>query len=212
MFINIHSHSLKTAEGVFTPRSFGIHPWEASATCDAALRERTLAQLNSPAVSLVGECGLDKCKGPSLQIQLPVFEAQLLLAEQVQKPVIVHCVHATPELMALRRARHWTMPWIIHGFGGSAQLADELWRVGVWCSFGTALTDPRRTKLRTSLQHLGADRIFLETDNSPMDIRQVYATAALLLGLTVDTLCSAIEHNYQIITAQGKNTNTASNP
>jgi Tat protein secretion system quality control protein TatD with DNase activity len=64
--------------------SAGVHPWEADSTTTkvwSALENLVIKQ----EVLMVGEIGLDKLKGPSLEVQMAVFKRQLLLAESVSK-------------------------------------------------------------------------------------------------------------------------------
>ena len=51
----------------------------------------------------LGECGLDKKVQTPLDLQQEVFERQLTLAEKYKKPVIIHCVAAFQELIAIKK-------------------------------------------------------------------------------------------------------------
>ena len=84
-FVDIHTHKSNAVEGVITPRSFGIHPWLTVSEITPIVAE------SFPQDALmVGECGLDKCKGGEWEYQKTVFLQQLDLAERLQKPVVVH--------------------------------------------------------------------------------------------------------------------------
>lgn len=113
--------------------SVGIHPWHAD-TGDVAEVEHLAAD---PRVVAIGECGIDKLRGPGLEVQMPVFEAQARLAERLQKPLIIHCVRAYGEIMALHDRLHPTVPWIIHGFNRNAALARQLTDRGIYLSIAT---------------------------------------------------------------------------
>ncbi len=106
----------------------------------------------------------------------------------------------------------WQQPWVVHGFVGTPQLAMELQQAGILVSFGAALLDERRSKPRQALLAVGAAltpyrrheqqetcpaaRFFLETDDSPCTIRDVYHAAATLLHIPVPRLCLAIDHAF----------------
>lgn len=114
--------------------SVGIHPWRA-AEADA-LWPLVEASARHGHVVAIGECGLDTLRGPSPEIQQEVFERHIQLSETLGKPLIIHAVHAWPQLIATRARMKPEQEWIIHGFRGKAPLAKELLRHGFSLSFG----------------------------------------------------------------------------
>lgn len=141
--------------------SCGIHPWDAATATDSDFR--ALEQLcASPACVAVGECGLDTKHRPTptespsqahllaqqqhcaesptreqlLAVQTPVFRRQIELSERLGKPLIIHCVGAVDELLALRRELRPRQPWIFHGFRGKPQQARQLTDHGIYLSLG----------------------------------------------------------------------------
>ena len=154
---------------------------------------------------LVGECGIDKlCRVPARR-QSQLFEWQATIAADMQKPMVIHCVRATDEVIRMRSmltAQHKSLPtWVIHGFTGNTQLASQLFRAGIWVSFGNAITDCRRTKVRDSLSRLTSP-FLLETDDSGADIRDVYAAAAELRQCDIETLAATVRENYMKLFAK----------
>lgn len=190
MLLNFHTHHA-TPEGVYAPRAFGIHPWEA---------ENAMPPADAACwcmAELIGECGLDRLRGPAIEKQEACFEAQLAIAEELGKPVVVHCVHAL-DLLLRHRRRHHSTPWVMHGFAGSEEQARQLSAQGIGVSIGAALLDPRRTKLRQSVKALGAGHFFLETDDdASLDIRHLYAAAAEILDVGVGQLEAEINSAYR---------------
>lgn len=113
--------------------SVGIHPWHAdTGDIDAV---RTLA-LTDPRVVAIGECGLDRFRGPSPDIQQQVFEKHILLSEELRLPLIIHCVRAYNDILALHKKHNPAQPWIIHGFRGKPELARQLVRQSLYLSLG----------------------------------------------------------------------------
>ena len=106
------------------------HPGPAARAELLGVVERLAA---CPAVVAIGETGLDKRRGPSPDIQIPLFRRHIELAEAVGKPLIVHCVGAWQELLVLPRPRVMT---IIHGFRGKPELARQLTAAGFFLSLG----------------------------------------------------------------------------
>ncbi|MBR1516996.1 MAG: TatD family hydrolase [Bacteroidales bacterium] len=186
MVIDFHTHR-DVPKGVFSPRSFGVHPWQAG---QQEVPEAEDARWHE--VLMVGECGLDAVRGPSMEVQTACFEQQLDVAERLGKPVVVHCVRAFDRLMALRR-RFGGTPWVVHGFVGHAQQAHQLVKMGIWPSIGAALLDPRRGKVADTVGWLGPDRLLLETDDSGADIHDVYEAACRLLDVSMDELERSVE-------------------
>jgi TatD DNase family protein len=115
--------------------SVGIHPWLADKADTASIAKlRTLAA--DSRVVAVGEAGLDARRGPELSKQMPVFTEQIALAEAVQKPLIIHAVATFGEIIRLKREFKPSVPWIVHGFRGKPQLAQELVHHGLYISLG----------------------------------------------------------------------------
>ncbi|MBP5535639.1 MAG: TatD family hydrolase [Bacteroidales bacterium] len=195
MLIDFHTHT-KVAEGVVTPRAFGLHPWHLS----DSYRDTPLAAFEE--AEMVGECGLDYCCTTDRELQREAFEWQIAIAERLRKPVVVHCVRAQEELLRIRHTwrgadgKRARQPWVVHGFIGNSRQAAELLRAGIQVSIGAALLDSRREKVRNTVAWLGASRLLLETDMDTCGIRQVYEAAADILHNTVEELADAIKEVY----------------
>lgn len=196
-FIDFHTHR-ETAEGVVTPRSFGIHPWRADTVeADTFDAFRASCESRFAEAEIVGECGLDKVCAVPMDVQERVFRWQIDIAAGLRKPMVVHCVRAFNELMALRR-QNGSGIWVVHGFTGSRQLARQLAQAGIWVSYGAALLDERRAKVHESLS-ANDGPFLLETDDSPCGIEAVYRAAAEIRKTTVDELASTIKRNYSAL-------------
>ena len=194
-YIDFHTHR-KTSEGVITPRSFGIHPWDADKET-AVDKEQLFAKYADKfkLAEVIGECGLDKLCKVSMTKQYDIFVWQLQIASQQRKPVVVHCVRAFNELMTLRKEYNSPTPWVVHGFTGSVQLAMQLYKLGIWVSYGSALTMPQRDKVRQSLRN-NPHPFLLETDDSDCGIEAVYHAAAKTKEITIEVLSDTIKENY----------------
>ena len=171
MPVDIHTHQLPQVPGeaivncypeTFSPQeggwySVGIHPWYIAAPDDK--KNCLEALVRHPQVLAVGEAGLDKLADAPMDLQIEVFEFQARLAEEVEKPLVIHLVKATDELLKLRRTLRPAMPWVIHGFRGKAALAEDYLRHGFYLSFGEKYQ-------AEALLTTPADRLFIETDES----------------------------------------------
>lgn len=138
---DIHTHNPEAEDAVINLEpgmalrrdalySVGWHPWWAQPDMEWVER---MAQM--PQVVMIGECGLDKRRSPlPFSEQIELTRQHALLAERLHKPLILHVVAAWAEIIALRRELRPEQPWIIHGFRGKPQLAQQLVRAGFYIS------------------------------------------------------------------------------
>jgi len=160
--------ALALADPDFVSPAFGIHPWKAhTATNDWCERLANLLE-NHPQAS-IGECGLDGwVSSPSIEIQRPVFEAQLELAREMQRPVTIHCLKAWAPLFEAFAQSPPPPRFLMHSFGGSLEVARRLLPLGANFSFSGYFLHRRKAKVLEVFRQLPRDRILLETDAPDM--------------------------------------------
>lgn len=162
--------------------SSGIHPWYISNPEKQLQQLRHIAHLG---IIAIGEAGLDKLASPPFPLQQDIFTAQAMLAEEVQKPLIIHCVKAWSELIAIKKKLAPAMPWIIHGFRGNRELSGQLINQGFFLSFSHRFNpDTLRPEI--------LNRIFLETDDTTTGIKDVYQATATHLHLETELFAMRI--------------------
>jgi len=214
MLYNLHTHSACGNPDVFeivnrypyeaidVPYfSTGIHPWhidENKIDEHLSIIEERVQQDNCLAL---GECGLDKRIEIPLNVQVKVFERQLLLAKQYQKPVILHLVAAFQELVEIKNILQPGVPMIVHGFSKNAQVAKQLLDNGFYLSFGKYLL--RNPELSEVFAAVPQDRLFLETDTIEEGIADVYAKAALARNMDIEDLKNNVSKNFKNIFKNG---------
>ena len=103
----------------------GLHPWNAD-RFSPELLDKLRQMLGRPGCLGLGEAGLDAMRGPAIDLQTAVFEAQARLAIEMELPMVIHCVRAHEPLIALYRRLRPARPWIIHGFRGKPAVARRL--------------------------------------------------------------------------------------
>jgi TatD DNase family protein len=195
-------HQLEQDEFAFWTGScsVGLHPWYLSA--QEEIREGQLNWMkeaaNAPKVKLIGECGLDKLCGPDLALQQLAFEHCLHLAEELHKPLVIHCVRAYEELLAIYQRIQPTVPWIVHGFNRKPSVLASLLKQGFYVSFGAAILKPYSPAAQ-SLVETPLEQLFLETDDKLLPIADLYARAAQLKGILPEDLEAALYHNWKRI-------------
>jgi len=176
--------------------SVGVHPWDAmNWSLDLIFFLNTI--FLDPKIAMIGEIGLDKASSVPLSVQIPVFEAQVQMAEEVGKPVVLHIVRAMSELLAIQKKYLRIPAWIIHGFRGGKQEAEQYIRKGFYLSFG-----PRFN--REGLLACPVDRLFLETDDGGEELRFVYEQVAHILQCSLKELEEQIEDNFRAVLKKRK--------
>lgn len=185
--------------------SYGIHPWDlddAEFQIDEAIRLLE-ERLQSPNVLALGEAGLDKMHKASFERQIELFERQIELSEALKKPMILHDVRSHNEIIALRKKHRAKQPWILHGFSGTEQDAQQLVGQGICLSIGESLLHPER-KIHKSFKFIDLNCLFLETDMAEIGIEKVYEAAANLLEMDINVLRTRIFANFAALWNTGK--------
>jgi TatD DNase family protein len=144
----------------------GVHPHRASELTDA-----TLAQLRrllaNPRALAVGEAGLDYHRDLSPRaVQRAAFEAQVLLACELQKPLFIHEREAAPDLLTILDDHKANLPaCVVHCFTGDERQAEEYLIRGFYLGVtGWVGQNGRNKGLLRALPTIPADRLMLETD------------------------------------------------
>jgi Mg-dependent DNase len=192
--INLELEANIPHEGLY---SIGIHPWsldDASASPETmlSLLEKQASHEN---VVAIGEAGLDKLHKNSLERQMKLFEAQILLSEKLDKPMILHAVKSNAELLHLRKKHKAKQTWIFHGFNGNEQVARQLTENGILLSVGESIFFPE-SKIHKALINISIDSLFFETDTSARPIDEIYEEASVIMELPMDALQERIFANF----------------
>ena len=203
---DIHTHRdmeaddfriINCSPDAFAPRpghwySVGVHPWSLRGDVPREVWERLQAAVAHPQVLAVGEAGLDKLADAPMTLQETAFILQAKMADAAGKPLVVHLVKATEDLLRLKKELKPRVPWIIHGFRGKAQLAGELLRHGFYLSFGAKF---QAEAVRT----VPLSRLFIETDECPVLVAGIYAQVASARQIPLADLCEAVRFNVQSV-------------
>ena len=154
-------------EGVYA--CLGVHPHEAAEPGDLDELRELLAH---PKAVAVGETGLDYFRDYAPHdAQQRLFEAELALARETGKPVVIHTRAADDDTRA-RLVEH-DGPVVLHCFSSPALLPDALER-GWYVSFAGNVTYKNAHDLRDAARQVPADRLLAETDSpylAPQPVR-----------------------------------------
>ena len=210
MFFNIHTHQ-SPIENEYCIRnlhedfdtiqsnyyySLGLHPWYINSNQYPTDFEKLKIQSLKKNVLSIGECGLDRICNTAFKLQEDVFRQHILWANEIAKPLIIHCVKAHAECIRILKESNNIMPVIFHGFHNKWEIADQLLQKEYYLSFGKSLFDPQMEKVFTATP---IERIFLETDDSNHNILEIYIKAATLRQISIDQLHSQIRKNAHLI-------------
>lgn len=179
----------------------GLHPWWADRVDeDSMARLDQLLAANREIVA-VGECGLDRRRGPALECQQSVFEAQVELAETHSRPLLIHSVGTHDTVLSLLRRKEFTPPVLIHGFSGSREQAQALVQQGAFIGVSGVITYPRARKTQRAIAAVPLDALVLETDAPGMPPRGVPkdTNSPLNLRRVLDDLCTLREEPRAVV-------------
>lgn len=214
--------------------SHGIHPWDCGNRSPAWLNGLRAALLADPRAG-VGEIGLDRwiidgvrpddpriagLRVAPMDEQREVFAAQLALAAELNRAASIHCVQAFGALLdVLKATPRPARGFLLHGYGGPAEMVKPFADLGAYFSFNIELLQPRHAARLENFRHLPVDRLLVETDaptkpppaefnrfplpagpegeiNHPANIVVAYEQLAALRGVPLESLAAQVERNF----------------
>jgi len=151
-------------ENVFA--SVGVHPHDAKLYDDKA--EETLVNLTkSEKVIAWGEIGLDYYYDHSPRdVQREVFIRQIRKAKELDLPIIIHSRDADDETVEIltNECSYKGFRGIMHCFGGTAEMAESLMKLGFLISFAGNVTFKKAENLRDAARVVPLEKLLIETD------------------------------------------------
>ena len=185
---NCYPSNFDPKEGAFY--SLGIHPWYVeSETFDF---DKLYSQSKHKQVLAIGEAGLDKYSKVSFDKQEERFISQILISEELEKPLIIHGVKSEQELLKIKKEINPKQPWILHGFRGGKQQAERYVKHGFFISIGLKYNN-------TSFEAIPLQRLFLETDDVETNIKDLYREIAPYYSIDELFLINAIRNNIHLV-------------
>jgi TatD DNase family protein len=178
--------------------SYGLHPWYIEKeTCYTQLEELKVVAHEKRCLA-IGECGLDKLSKVDFSLQEEIFIEQIKIANQIKKPLIIHCVKAFNELINCLNLNDNKVPVIVHGFNNNENIARILVNEGLYFSFGKALLgyDSNAAK---AIRSVGRKNFFLETDDADISIKYIYKKASELLAIDEEIIKEQLKHNFETV-------------
>jgi TatD DNase family protein len=186
----------------------GRHPHDASAFDPAVDPDRIREHVTSGAVA-IGECGLDyHYDNAPRDVQRRVLDAQLQLAHELDRPVVIHTREAVADTTAMvRAAGDAGVQGVLHCFGGPRELADAALDAGWYVSFSGIVTF-RKWSDDDLVRAIPDDRLLIESDapylapvpfrgkrNEPAHVVLTAARVALARGIPPAELGQLVVRN-----------------
>lgn len=187
--------------------ALGIHPEDIYNLPSDYLQQ--LEELSKhPKVKALGEMGLDyHYENYDRELQIKVFRDQLMLADRLSMPAIIHSRDATADTLEILRDLR-PKKAVMHCFSGSAEVAREVLDLGLYISFTGVITFKNARRAVEACEAAPLDRLMLETDcpymapvpyrGSRCDSSMIRSTAEKIgeiKGLTADEVIKVCNQN-----------------
>lgn len=209
-WLNIQKIASKYASAFY---ALGIHPhFLASFKTQDLLTLSSLLKTRDDKCIALGEIGLDKFAPIDLQQQEWVFIEQLKIAQQLQLPIILHCVKMQGRVLAILKQQKFKYGGVYHAFSGSLEIANEFIQLGFKLGVGGVITYPNSTKTRTTFSQLPLESLLLETDapdmalyqqqsvnNTPLNVLAIFECLATLRHESKTQLATQLYNNLHKI-------------
>ena len=201
--VDIHTHNVNAENALISVApdmlplhstncySVGLHPWDTVSVADSDLETLKTAAIQNN-VYAIGECGIDKLRGASIEIQKKMFEYHIQLSEDLCKPLIIHQVKSLDEIFFYRKKYSPSQRWLIHGFRGNLLTAKQLLNAEIEFSLGSKYVSE-------ILQIMPMKSLFLESDDSLCFSALLCKVAHLLSWSEQDLEQQLVENNHSFL-------------
>lgn len=186
----------------------GMHPLNQE---DEVNIEQLRSLSDNPSVIAIGETGLDYHYAPETkELQLDSFKKHIIVAKELNKPLIIHTRNAQEDTLAmLRSERADTVGGILHCFTETWEMAKQAIDLGFYISFSGIVTFKNASALREVAKLVPDDRFLIETDspylapvphrgkeNQPAYVVEVAKHLASIRGQSVETIAKLSTDNF----------------
>lgn len=187
----------------------GVHPEELNSYNEEA-ENRIKELLKHKKIIAIGEIGLDYYWDKSqIEKQKEIFERQILIAKQAQKPILVHDREAhLDSFEILKKTNAAETGVVMHCFSGSPEFAQQCINEGFYIALGGVVTFKNAKKVKEVAKTVPLDKLLLETDapymtpvpfrgkeNQPAYVKFVAEEIAKLRGVSFEEIAEATTAN-----------------
>lgn len=172
--------------------SMGVHPWMLSKYYHQSVISKLKELAKHPKVVAIGEIGLDKLK-PNLGLQEAAFLVQTEIAKAAELPLILHCVKAYETL--LPQLKNFPHAAVMHNFYTSKEMCLAYLKLpNTYFSLGKSFFLANGLN-QAFAKEIPLERIFVESDQSNIDMGARYLQLANFYGIEPKDLQAQINDN-----------------
>ena len=198
-----------TGKYSFLYGAVGIHPSDTGELNEEKF-DWLKEQCALPKIVAVGEIGLDyHYDEPERDTQKKWFERQLLLAEEMKLPVIIHSREAAMDTLSVMQAmKAEKIGGVIHCFSYTKEMAREYLNMDFYFGIGGVVTFGNAKKLKEAVAYIPAEKLLLETDspylspvphrgkrNSSLNLPLIAEEIARIKGMKYEEVVEITENN-----------------
>lgn len=187
----------------------GVHPHCADQYTPKTHEMIEKLIMGNDRIKAVGEIGLDYFYDTcDREVQRQTLKKQLLLAQQLNVPVILHMREATKDMLELLGEMTMPIKGVLHCFSGSVETAKTVLNMGLMLGFGGSITFKNANKLLEVVKMVPLERMVVETDspyltpvpfrgkrNDPTMTRFVAAQISALKGIPIEDVARETNQN-----------------
>lgn len=183
--------------------SVGFHPWNFNSQSKydtQQILQQLFEKLKAPNCVFLGEIGLDRIYQDSYMQQVRFLEEFFKWVKgnenELQKPIVFHCVRAYQDIIELLKKYPVSVPIIFHDYNGNAQITQSLLQFQTYFSIGTGVFRDN-SKLIQDIDKIPLERVLFETDDQQkFAIHEIYQKFCELRKLDFDETEKLIEENF----------------
>ena len=201
MIFNSHTHTsfnkgieIQNCDSRVIPSSYfsiGNHPWYVNEPLfELEEIRRNACKSNCLAI---GEIGLDKTISSDLHLQKSKFIEQIHLSEELNLPIIIHCVKSWNEIESIKKKIKPKQRWIFHGFN-KTNILHQVIKNDLMISLGASVLT--NEKLQNHISEIPNNQLLLETDDKEIDILDIYQKVSELKNISLSDLEKIIKENF----------------
>ena len=152
--------------------SLQCHPWHLPEKY-SGLSEEFIETAKKDDIYAIGEIGLDRLHGPAIEVQKAYFIDLLNLANELEKPVILHVVRCADEVLHILE-KYPDLPKIWHGFRGKKELFERIIKADIFVSLHSSMLENADFISYIKQHREYHQQIGLESDDKNIDIEKLY--------------------------------------
>lgn len=213
-FKQTHSYHSSEQRSLEIDIAYGLHPYFLY-SLDEHEQHKLIDQVSALAnqhckdIVAIGECGLDASLALDIDFQTTMLKAQVRLAENLSKPLILHHRKTHHILLQVLKEENYSQGGLVHAFSGSEQVAQQYLDFGFSLGIGGTITYPRAAKTRHTVTNIPLEYLLLETDapdmpligyqgqaNSPLMVKNVAQCLSELKQVDISLVEKTTDSNY----------------